>query len=111
MRECPSCGHVFKMTRALRGRLRKGNIQYKCRKCNTWYEITPQDACMPEEVKREKRMEYRDKYIKIEKAADAVGLSAVTYRQRIYFGLCLRCGEPAKNSARYCEKCKGRRKK
>jgi DNA-directed RNA polymerase subunit M/transcription elongation factor TFIIS len=96
------------MTSALRGRLRKGNIQYKCRKCNTWYEITTKDASTPTEIKSKKKMEYKDRYARIENEADALGLSAVTYRQRLYFGLCLRCGEPAKNSARYCEKCKGK---
>lgn len=110
MRSCPNCGHIFRVTNALKGQLRKGRAQWQCRKCGTWYSIEPDDIDITVfDAAAEKRRIAKIKNNRMASEARKVGLDYETYRQRITFGLCLGCGEPAKNSARYCDQCKGKK--
>ena len=88
MNTCPECGHTIIITRAMKGRMRKGTIDKQCVKCGCWCRLGEEDADI--RILASRRATATEKLI----------------AERKYYGLCLSCGEPTKNSARYCDKCR-----
>lgn len=109
---CKSCGRVVTLTssdadRETELKMLPRHERYVkeglCRVCGSRKPrkgLITCDKCIAETKKRHERSEFALK------EAKTYGINAKLYAYRRSYGLCVICGEPAKNSAKLCEKCR-----
>jgi len=102
--ECPFCGKPKVLTRAIRGAARHGGVECTCRYCNHEYVIVQAD--IDRELREREERHIRTPVPAAEAPApetvEEIPPKLIKYRRE--YGLCVLCGEPAKNSRMYCEK-------
>ena len=113
---CKHCGKVVTLTSEdadrekelkMLPRHTKNERQGLCKMCGMRKPrpgLVTCDKCIQDPYKKKSSKEYA------ETEAEALGITPKVYNYRRSYGLCVVCGEPAKNSAKFCEKCKAEMK-